>query len=86
VLEEGTANSHVSIVARALGIPAVGEVPNAPGLADPGDAIIVDGRPAIYTARRPKSNRPMRAGAAAPAAGPLALRDALRDQGRRRSG
>jgi phosphotransferase system enzyme I (PtsP) len=35
VLEEGTANSHVSIVARALGIPAVGEVPNAPGIADP---------------------------------------------------
>src|SRR5712675_2392830 len=43
VLEEGTANSHVSIVARALGIPAVGEVPNAVGIADPGDAIIVDG-------------------------------------------
>jgi phosphotransferase system enzyme I (PtsP) len=43
VLEEGTANSHVSIVARALGIPAVGEVPNAAGLADQGDAIIVDG-------------------------------------------
>src|SRR5207302_5408448 len=42
VLEEGTANSHVSIVARALGIPAVGEVPHAPGIADPGDAIIVD--------------------------------------------
>ena len=30
-------------LARALGIPAVGEVPNAPGIADPGDAIIVDG-------------------------------------------
>jgi phosphotransferase system enzyme I (PtsP) len=43
VLEEGTANSHVAIVARALGIAAVGEVPNAPGIADPGDAIIVDG-------------------------------------------
>ena len=43
VLEEGTANSHVSIVARALGIAAVGEIPNAPGIADPGDAIIVDG-------------------------------------------
>src|SRR6516225_9591553 len=43
VLEEGTTNSHVAIVARALGIPAVGEVPNAPGIADPGDAIIVDG-------------------------------------------
>jgi phosphotransferase system enzyme I (PtsP) len=43
VLEEGTANSHVSIVARAMGIPAIGEVANAPGIADPGDAIIVDG-------------------------------------------
>src|ERR1051325_3521376 len=43
VLEEGTANSHVSIVARALGIPAIGEGANAPGIADPADAIIVDG-------------------------------------------
>ncbi|RTL53761.1 MAG: phosphoenolpyruvate--protein phosphotransferase [Bradyrhizobiaceae bacterium] len=43
VLEEGTSNSHVSIVARALGIPAIGEVPNAAGIADQGDAIIVDG-------------------------------------------
>jgi phosphotransferase system enzyme I (PtsP) len=43
VLEEGTTNSHVAIVARALGIPAVGEVENAVGIADPNDAIIVDG-------------------------------------------
>ena len=43
VLEEGTANSHVAIVARALGIPAIGEVANAVGIADPGDAAIVDG-------------------------------------------
>ena len=43
VLEEGTANSHVAIVARALGIPAVGEVENAVGIADPTDPIIVDG-------------------------------------------
>jgi phosphotransferase system, enzyme I, PtsP len=43
VLEEGTANSHVAIVARALGIPAVGEVENAVGIADPNDAVIVDG-------------------------------------------
>jgi phosphotransferase system, enzyme I, PtsP len=43
VLEEGGPNSHVAIVARALGIPAVGEVENATGLADPGDAIIIDG-------------------------------------------
>jgi phosphotransferase system enzyme I (PtsP) len=43
VLEEGGPHSHVAIVARALGIPAVGEVDNATGIADPGDAIIVDG-------------------------------------------
>jgi phosphotransferase system enzyme I (PtsP) len=43
VLEEGGPNSHVAIVARALGIPAVGEIANATGVTDPGDAIIVDG-------------------------------------------
>src|SRR5262245_23539430 len=43
VLEEGGPNSHVAIVARALGIPAVGTVENATGVADPADAIIVDG-------------------------------------------
>jgi phosphotransferase system enzyme I (PtsP) len=43
VLEEGGPTSHVAIVARALNIPAVGEVNNAIGLVDSGDAIIVDG-------------------------------------------
>src|SRR5579863_8849705 len=43
VLEEGGAHSHVAIVARALGIPAVGDIDNATGIVDPGDAIIVDG-------------------------------------------
>ena len=43
VLEEGGPTSHVAIVARALGIPALGEISNAAGLADQGDAIIVDG-------------------------------------------
>jgi phosphotransferase system enzyme I (PtsP) len=43
VLEEGGPHSHVAIVARALGIPAVGEIDNAAGIVDPGDAIIVDG-------------------------------------------
>ena len=43
VLEEGGPTSHVSIVARALGIAAVGQIANATGLVDPGDAIIVDG-------------------------------------------
>src|SRR5215468_8771989 len=43
VLEEGGPHSHVAIVARALGITAVGDIENATGIADPGDAIIVDG-------------------------------------------
>ena len=43
VLEEGGPTSHVTIVARALGIATVGQIANATGLVDPGDAIIVDG-------------------------------------------
>ena len=43
VLEEGGPTSHIAIVARALGIPAVGEVANATALVETGDAIIVDG-------------------------------------------
>jgi phosphotransferase system enzyme I (PtsP) len=43
ILEEGGPTSHVSIVARALGIPVVGEIANATGLVEPGDAVIVDG-------------------------------------------
>src|SRR5450631_2905659 len=43
ILEESGPTSHVAIVARALGIAAVGEIANAIGLVDPGDAIIVDG-------------------------------------------
>jgi phosphotransferase system enzyme I (PtsP) len=43
VLEEGGPTSHIAIVARALGIPAVGEVENVASLTEQGDAIIVDG-------------------------------------------
>jgi phosphotransferase system enzyme I (PtsP) len=43
VLEEGGPTSHIAIVARALGIPAVGEVENVTSLTEQGDAIIVDG-------------------------------------------
>jgi phosphotransferase system, enzyme I, PtsP len=43
VLEESSALSHVAIVARALGIAAVGEVPNVVDLVEPGDAVVVDG-------------------------------------------
>ena len=87
VLEEGTANSHVSIVARALGIPAVGEVPNAPGIADPGDAIIVDGtsgsiyvRPSAEIESAYAERVRFRARRQAQYAG--AARQALRHQGR----
>jgi phosphotransferase system enzyme I (PtsP) len=43
VLEDAGAAGHVAIVARALGIPAVGKVANIVDLAEDGDAIIVDG-------------------------------------------
>lgn len=43
VLEEGGATSHVAIVARALGIPCVGDVEGVTSLVQPGDAIIIDG-------------------------------------------
>jgi len=43
ILEEGGPHSHVAIVARALGVPAIGEIDNATGIVDPGDAVIVDG-------------------------------------------
>jgi phosphotransferase system enzyme I (PtsP) len=43
VLEEGGPTSHVAIVARALGIPAVSEIENVTALVEQGDAIIVDG-------------------------------------------
>jgi len=53
VLEEGGPTSHVSIVARALGIPAVGEIENATGMVETGDAIIVDGTTGAVHMRPP---------------------------------
>jgi len=43
VLEEAGASSHVAIVARALAIPAVSDVPNITEIVEQGDSIIVDG-------------------------------------------
>ncbi|PLX38646.1 MAG: phosphoenolpyruvate--protein phosphotransferase [Hyphomicrobiales bacterium] len=43
VLEEGGPMSHVTIVARALGIPTVGQVLGITSLCEAGDAIILDG-------------------------------------------
>jgi len=43
VLEEGAITSHVVIVARAMGIAAVGQVKGAVSMSENGDAIIIDG-------------------------------------------
>lgn len=43
VTEEGGATSHVSIIARALGIPVVGKIDGLMKSVDPGDPIVVDG-------------------------------------------
>ncbi|WP_102868980.1 phosphoenolpyruvate--protein phosphotransferase [Pseudovibrio exalbescens] len=43
ILEEGGPTSHVTIVARALGIPTIGQVEDIVSLAETRDAVIVDG-------------------------------------------
>ena len=89
VLEEGGPNSHVAIVARALGIATVGEIDNATGIADPGDAIIVDGSAGdVHLRPLPDLEaRLCRAGTSAGTAPTTisgAARPAVRDQRRRR--
>ncbi len=42
LLEEAAGTSHVAIVARALGVPAIGQIPGLVDLVDTGDPIIVD--------------------------------------------
>ena len=51
VLEDGGPSSHVAIIARALGIPAVGHVPNITDLVEANDAIIVDGSTGVVQLR-----------------------------------
>lgn len=43
VLEEGSVTSHVVIVARAMGIPVVGQAAGIVSMTENGDSIIVDG-------------------------------------------
>ncbi len=43
VLEEGSATSHVAIIARALDIPVIGQVKNALSRIETGDPVVVDG-------------------------------------------
>jgi phosphotransferase system enzyme I (PtsP) len=54
VLEDGGAASHVAIVARALGIAAIGGVSNVIDFVEPGDAIIVDGTTGDVHVRPPQ--------------------------------
>ena len=42
VIEEGTASAHVSIVARALGIPTIGRIVNIVNHVTDGQSIVVD--------------------------------------------
>ena len=43
VLEEGSLTAHMTIVARAMGVPVVGKVPTIRHVANEGDVILVDG-------------------------------------------
>lgn len=51
VLEDGAATSHVVIVARAMGIPVVGQAKGAVSMAENSDAAIVDGDEGIVHLR-----------------------------------
>jgi phosphotransferase system enzyme I (PtsP) len=55
VLEEGAAISHVAIVAKSLGLVAVGQAENIVSMSESGDDIIVDGRRARSTCGRPRT-------------------------------
>ncbi len=54
VLEDGSAGGHVAIVARALGIAALGGVSNIIDYVEPGDPIIVDGTTGDVHVRPPQ--------------------------------
>ncbi|RMF09877.1 MAG: phosphoenolpyruvate--protein phosphotransferase [Alphaproteobacteria bacterium] len=55
VLQDGSHTAHVTIVARALGIPLVGKVGSVLGRIEPGEEIIVDGENGwIYVSPSPE--------------------------------
>ncbi|HEU4498437.1 MAG TPA: phosphoenolpyruvate--protein phosphotransferase [Sphingomicrobium sp.] len=56
VLEEGSLTAHVTIVARAMGVPVVGRVTDIRHIANEGDLILVDGDNGSVVAR---PNRPL---------------------------
>ena len=51
VLEEGSLTAHVTIVARAMGVPVVGRVADIRHIANEGDAVLVDGDMGVVMVR-----------------------------------
>jgi phosphotransferase system enzyme I (PtsP) len=51
VLEEGSLTAHVTIVARAMGVPVVGRIADIRHIASEGDPILVDGDTGTITVR-----------------------------------
>jgi phosphotransferase system enzyme I (PtsP) len=51
VLEEGSLTAHMTIVARAMGVPVVGRVADIRHIASEGDVILVDGDTGVVTVR-----------------------------------
>jgi phosphotransferase system enzyme I (PtsP) len=51
VLEEGSVTAHVSIVARAMGIPLVGQVSGVLDKVEPDDPVLVDGENGVVIIR-----------------------------------
>lgn len=54
VLEEAAPTSHVVIVAKALGIPVVGQMPDVVSIAELNDEIVVDGEAGLVHVRPPE--------------------------------
>jgi phosphotransferase system enzyme I (PtsP) len=55
VLEEGSLTAHVTIVARAMGVPVVGRVADIRHIASEGDVILVDGDAGTVAVRPTRS-------------------------------
>lgn len=51
ILEEGSANAHATIVARALGVPMVGRLTGLLSRVDTGDVVLVDGENGVVYLR-----------------------------------
>ncbi len=79
VVEEAGASSHIAIVARALSIPAVSDIPNISEIVEQGDAIIVDGDAGEIQLRPPPDVEAAYAVKARMRAGKQAQYRALRD-------